>query len=56
MSWEVWEMMNLCLPRTMWGPFCSVPAVATITVVVPSSMACLTSVQVSSSRKTVLGR
>ena len=48
-------MMNLCLPSTIWGPFCSVPAVATMTVVVPPSILSRTSVQVSSSSQIVSG-
>src|SRR5262249_47329761 len=43
------------LPRTMWGPFCSVPPVGRMIVVLPDSMRSRTSVQVSSSRKTVSG-
>ena len=47
--------MNLCLPSTMCGPFCSVPAVGMMTVVVPAAIASRTSVQVSSSRNIVSG-
>src|SRR5262245_1154072 len=45
----------LCLPSTMWGPFCSVPPVGMSTVVFPAAMASRTSTQVRFSRKTVLG-
>ena len=39
----------------MWGPFCSVPPVGMITVVVPEASASRTSGQVRSSRNTVSG-
>ena len=48
-------MTNLCSPSTMCGPFCSVPAVPTITVVHPALTRSRVSAQVSSSRKTVSG-
>src|SRR6187402_773160 len=48
-------MTNLCSPSTMCGPFCSVPAVPTITVVWPAATRSRTSAQVSSSMKTVSG-
>src|SRR5688572_26553598 len=48
-------MTNLCSPSTMWGPFCSVPAVPIITVVVPAWTMSRTSAQVKSSRNTVSG-
>ena len=48
-------MMKLCLPSTMWGPFCSVPPVGTITERVPARTRAATSVQVSSWTKTVSG-
>ena len=34
----VYSMTNLCSPSTMCGPFCSVPAVPTITLVVPDAI------------------
>src|SRR6188474_585193 len=46
---------TLCLPSAMWGPFCSVPPVGTMTVVLPAAMRSRTSSQVSCSRKTVSG-
>src|SRR5450631_584691 len=45
----------LCLPRTMWGPFCSVPPMGTMMVVLPAWVASRTSIHVSSSRKTGRG-
>src|SRR6266511_535861 len=42
------------LPRTMCGPFCSVPPVGRITVVLPALMASRTSTQVSSSTYTLV--
>src|SRR6185436_19585438 len=42
-------------PSTMWGPFCSVPAVPMMTVVVPLLIRSRVSAQVRSSRKTVTG-
>src|SRR6187455_317019 len=45
----------LCLPSTMCGPFCSVPPVGIIAVVLPALMASRTSTHVRFSRKTVLG-
>jgi hypothetical protein len=50
-----YSMMNLCSPSTMCGPFCSVPAVPTITLVVPAATRSRTSAQVSSSISTVSG-
>ena len=46
---------TLCLPIAMCGPFCSVPPVGTMIVVVPARIRSRTSVQVSSSRMTVAG-
>src|SRR4051812_42866160 len=48
-------MTNLCSPSTMCGPFCSVPAVPTMIVVVPAAIMSRTSAQVSSSSMTVSG-
>ena len=44
---------TLCLPATRYGPFCSMPPVATIAVSLPAFMASRTSIQVMSSMKTV---
>src|SRR5262245_19707431 len=48
-------MTNLCSPSTMCGPFCSVPAVPTMTVVVPALIRSRTSAHVNSSSHTVSG-
>src|SRR5689334_19264607 len=48
-------MTNLCSPSTMCGPFCSVPAVPTMIVVVPALIRSRTSAHVSSSSSTVSG-
>src|SRR5829696_6966572 len=48
-------MAKLGSPSTMCGPFCSVPAVPMIAVVVPAFTRSRTSAQVSSSRNTVSG-
>src|SRR5689334_20567527 len=45
----------LCLPSAMCGPFCSVPPIGTITVVIPASIAARNSVHVKSSRNTLSG-
>src|SRR5688500_10751864 len=47
--------MKLCLPSTMCGPFCSVPPVGKMIVVLPALIASRTSVHVSSSMNTVSG-
>src|SRR5687767_4143811 len=39
----------------MWGPFCSVPPVGIITVVLPAAIPSRSSTQVSSSRNTLFG-
>ncbi len=44
---------TLCLPATRYGPFCSMPPVATIAVFLPALMASRTSIQVMSSMNTV---
>ena len=44
---------TLCLPATRYGPFCSMPPVATIAVSLPAFKASRTSIQVMSSMKTV---
>src|SRR5215470_13355345 len=46
---------TFCLPSAMCGPFCSVPPVGRMIVVLPPRIASRTSVQVSSSRNTVSG-
>src|SRR5688572_14711951 len=51
----VYSRTNLCSPITMCGPFCSVPAVAMITDVLPCSIRSLISSHVSSSMNTVPG-
>src|SRR5262245_16554561 len=51
----VYSMTNLCSPSTMCGPFCSVPAVPMMTVVVPLLTRSRASAQVSSSMNTVSG-
>ncbi len=51
----VYSMTNLCSPSTMCGPFCSVPAVPTITLVVPAAIRSRTSAHVRSSMKTESG-
>ena len=48
-------MTNLCSPSTMCGPFCSVPAVPTITFVVPDAIRSRTSAHVRSSMNTESG-
>ena len=45
----------LCLPSAMCGPFCSVPPMGTMTLVFPDRTWSCNSVQVRSSRNTVLG-
>src|SRR5262245_58861036 len=50
-----YSMTNLCSPSTMWGPFCSVPAVPMMTVVVPAFTMSRTSAHVRSSMNTVSG-
>src|SRR5262245_23699993 len=45
----------LCLPSAMCGPFCSVPPVGTMIVVLPERTRSRTSVQVRSSRNTLSG-
>ena len=45
----------LCLPSAMCGPFCSVPPIGTMTVVLPAWISSRSSVQVSSSRNTLGG-
>src|SRR5438128_12013690 len=44
---------TLCLPSAMCEPFCSVPPIGTMTVVLPARIWSRNSVQVSSSRNTV---
>src|SRR6185436_14453468 len=50
-----YSVAYLCSPIAMCGPFCSVPAVPMIAVVLPFWMSSASSSQVSSSRKTVSG-
>src|SRR5215831_1237863 len=44
---------KLCFPNAICGPFCSVPPIGTMSVVLPERTRSRNSVQVSSSRKTV---
>ncbi len=46
---------TLCLPSTMCGPFCSVPPIGRMTVVLPAATWSRSSVQVRSSTNTVGG-
>src|SRR5215472_13885201 len=46
---------RLCLPNAMCGPFCSVPPIGTMIVVLPDLTRSRSSVQVSSSRNTEAG-
>ena len=51
----VYSMTYLCSPSTICGPFCSVPAVGMMTVVVPDLVRSRTSAHVNSSMKMVSG-